>query len=74
MEPDHKDFDAAQDMLELFRSTCLAARDEGIRDTEFVTKVFFSAFLDVAIETYGPLHAARWLRNAASDIERRIQA
>ncbi len=74
MEPGHNDYDAARNMLELFRGTHAAVCDEGIRDTEFVTKVFFSAFLDVAIETYGPLHTAGWLRNAAADIERRIQA
>ena len=72
MEPDHKDYDAAQDLLEYFKSMFVAARDEGTTNPEFVARVMFCAVLDVTMDQFGESYVARWLRNSADEIERRL--
>ena len=72
MEPGDKDYNAAQNLLEYFKSMFVAARDEGTAEPEFVARVMFCAVLDVSMDQFGESYVARWLRNSADEIERRL--
>ena len=73
MIPDDKKFNAARDLLEVFRGAFNRCTADGF-DADLATQAMVGATLLMMVESRGESGAVQWLRNAADEIERRVES